>query len=105
MERVIVPEAASPGVVRRGGHAVRIEDVSRSFGGTRAVDRVTLEIPAGEFLSILGPSGCGKTTLLRMLAGLDFPDSGRILINGDDVTAPPPNRRNTNLVFQRGALF
>ena len=105
MERVIVPEAASPGVVRRGGHAVRIEDVSRSFGPTRAVDRVTLEIPAGEFLSILGPSGCGKTTLLRILAGLDFPDSGRILIDDHDVTDLPPNRRNTNLVFQRGALF
>jgi spermidine/putrescine ABC transporter ATP-binding subunit len=105
MKRVIVADAASPDVVRRGGHAVRIEAVSRSFGATRAVDSVTLEIPAGEFLSILGPSGCGKTTLLRMLAGLDYPDSGRILINDRDVTDLPPNRRNTNLVFQRGALF
>jgi spermidine/putrescine transport system ATP-binding protein len=105
VERVIVPEAASPTVVPRGGHEVRIENITRAFGEIRAVDDVSLEIPAGEFLSILGPSGCGKTTLLRMLAGLDFPDAGRILIDGRDVTDLPPNRRPTNLVFQRGALF
>ena len=102
---MIVPEAASSEVVPRGGHEVRIENVTRAFGQVVAVDDVTLTIPAGEFLSILGPSGCGKTTLLRMLAGLDFPDSGRILIDGRDVTDLPANRRPTNLVFQRGALF
>jgi spermidine/putrescine transport system ATP-binding protein len=105
VDRVLEPEAASADVIPRGGHEVRIEAVTRAFGDVVAVDAVTLTIPAGEFLSILGPSGCGKTTLLRMLAGLDFPDSGRILIDGRDVTDLPANRRPTNLVFQRGALF
>jgi spermidine/putrescine transport system ATP-binding protein len=89
----------------RRGHDVEIEGVSRSFGGVLAVDDVSINTPAGEFLSILGPSGCGKTTLLRIIAGLDYPDAGRVLIDGRDVTALPANKRPTNLVFQRGALF
>jgi spermidine/putrescine transport system ATP-binding protein len=96
------PHAA---VAPRGGHSVTIERISRAFGGMQAVDDVSLEIEAGEFLSILGPSGCGKTTLLRMIAGLEHPDDGRILIDERDVTDLPPNKRPTNLVFQRGALF
>jgi spermidine/putrescine transport system ATP-binding protein len=89
----------------RSGHSVEIDGVSRFFGAVPAVDNVSLNVPAGQFLSILGPSGCGKTTLLRIIAGLDFPDSGRILIDGNDVTGLPAHRRPTNLVFQRGALF
>jgi spermidine/putrescine transport system ATP-binding protein len=97
--------APTPDVAPRGGHSVTIERISRAFGGMQAVDDVSLEIEAGEFLSILGPSGCGKTTLLRMIAGLEHPDAGRILIDGRDVTDQPANKRPTNLVFQRGALF
>jgi len=89
----------------RGGHSVTISHVTRRFATETAVDDVSLEVPAGEFLSILGPSGCGKTTLLRIIAGLDFPDDGRILIDGRDVTHLPAHKRPTNLVFQRGALF
>jgi ABC-type Fe3+/spermidine/putrescine transport system ATPase subunit len=103
--RLLSPAAVEPELVPRGGHGVTIEGISRSFGSVLAVDDVSLDIAAGEFLSILGPSGCGKTTLLRIIAGLDDPDSGRILIDGDDVTDRPPHRRPTNLVFQRGALF
>jgi spermidine/putrescine transport system ATP-binding protein len=87
------------------GHRVSIEGVSRRFGDVHAVDDVWIDVPAGEFLSILGPSGCGKTTLLRMIAGLDYPNAGRILIDERDVTWLPANKRPTNLVFQRGALF
>ena len=79
--------------------------MTRSFGDVLAVNNVSLEIGAGEFVAILGPSGCGKTTLLRMIAGLEYPDSGRIVIAGRDVTDLPANRRRTNLVFQNGALF
>jgi spermidine/putrescine ABC transporter ATP-binding subunit len=88
-----------------GGHTVTISHVTRRFSTETAVDDVSLDIPAGEFVSILGPSGCGKTTLLRIIAGLDFPDEGRISIDGRDVTHLPAHRRPTNLVFQRGALF
>ena len=87
------------------GHSVTISHVTRRFATETAVDDVSIEIPAGEFVSILGPSGCGKTTLLRIVAGLDFPDDGRILIDDRDVTHLPAHKRPTNLVFQRGALF
>jgi spermidine/putrescine ABC transporter ATP-binding subunit len=90
---------------RAKGHSVTISHVTRRYGLEAAVDDVSLEVAAGEFLSILGPSGCGKTTLLRIVAGLDFPDEGRILIDERDVTHLPPHKRPTNLVFQRGALF
>src|SRR5216110_1788978 len=85
---------------------IRIEGVSKSFGGVvRAVDDVNLEIGHGEFFALLGPSGCGKTTLLRMIAGLETPDSGRILVDGVDVTALPPYARPVNMMFQSYALF
>jgi len=84
---------------------LEIEGVSKSFGPLKAVEGVSLEIRKGEFFSLLGPSGCGKTTLLRMLAGFETPDAGRIRIDGEDVTALPPNRRNVNTIFQSYALF
>jgi spermidine/putrescine transport system ATP-binding protein/putrescine transport system ATP-binding protein len=84
---------------------VNIANVSKRFGGTLAVDQVTLAIRQGEFFSLLGPSGCGKTTLLRMLGGFAFPDAGAIVLDGEDITAAPPNKRPTNMVFQSYAIF
>jgi spermidine/putrescine transport system ATP-binding protein len=81
------------------------EGISKSFGSVRAVDRVSFEVSRGEFFSLLGPSGCGKTTLLRMVAGLEDPDRGRILLDGVDITELPPNRRRVNTIFQSYALF
>ncbi len=82
-----------------------IDHVSKSFGSLRAVDDVSLSVSQGEAFSLLGPSGCGKTTLLRMLAGFERPDSGRILLGGQDLTALPPEQRPVNTVFQNYALF
>jgi len=84
---------------------LEIEDVTRRFGDFTAVDRVTLAIEAGEFFTLLGPSGCGKTTLLRMIAGFDLPDGGRILLNGQDLAGRPPEARPVRTVFQSYALF
>ncbi|ABD06164.1 spermidine/putrescine ABC transporter ATP-binding subunit [Rhodopseudomonas palustris HaA2] len=84
---------------------LRIEAVAKRFGGYTAVDRLSLEIAAGEFFALLGPSGCGKTTLLRMLAGFETPDSGRILLDGEDIAAVLPHRRPVNMMFQNYALF
>jgi spermidine/putrescine transport system ATP-binding protein len=85
--------------------AVSLQGVGKSYGGVAAVREVSLEVQPGEFLTLLGPSGCGKTTLLRLLAGFESPDSGRVLISGHDVTAQPPYRRPVNTVFQHYALF
>ena len=82
-----------------------IEGVTRRFGDFTAVDNVTLGVEAGEFFTLLGPSGCGKTTLLRMIAGFDLPDGGRILLNGDDLAGKPPEARPVRTVFQNYALF
>src|SRR3954465_6963647 len=84
---------------------LRIEGVGKKFGGVRAVDRLSLDIGAGEFFALLGPSGCGKTTLLRMLAGFETPDQGRILINGKDIAQVLPHQRPINMMFQNYALF
>lgn len=85
--------------------AVRLEGVTKRFGDQAAVDNVSLEIRDGEFFSLLGPSGCGKTTLLRMIAGFDTPDQGRVIIGGKDMTEVPPYLRPVNTVFQNYALF
>ena len=82
-----------------------LDGVSRRFDGNAAVDGVSLEIAAGEFFSLLGPSGCGKTTTLRMIAGFEEPDEGRVLLDGEDVTYVSPKKRNVNMVFQDYALF
>src|SRR5690606_33958585 len=84
---------------------IRLEGVSKSFGTAAAVAGVDLEIGAGEFFALLGPSGCGKTTLLRLIAGFEAPDFGRIVIDGTDVASVPPWRRPVNTVFQSYALF
>ena len=84
---------------------VRFEGVARRFGDTAAVDGVTLDIAQGEFFALLGPSGCGKTTLMRMLAGFEAPDEGRILLAGKDIGGLPPHRRPVHMMFQSYALF
>ncbi|MGA2056375.1 MAG: ATP-binding cassette domain-containing protein, partial [Bradyrhizobium sp.] len=84
---------------------LRIDAVVKRFGKFRAVDALSLDIHAGEFFALLGPSGCGKTTLLRMLAGFETPDEGRILLNGEDIAQIPPHQRSVNMMFQNYALF
>ncbi|MEO8487674.1 MAG: ABC transporter ATP-binding protein, partial [Betaproteobacteria bacterium] len=84
---------------------LEIQGVTRRFGDFTAVDDVGLAIEAGEFFTLLGPSGCGKTTLLRMIAGFDLPDAGRIVLDGEDLADRPPERRPVRTVFQSYALF
>ncbi len=86
--------------------AIKLDRVSKTFDGrVLAVDSVTLDIAAGEFFSLLGPSGCGKTTSLRMIAGFEHPDSGRVHVGGNDITDLPVHRRDMGMVFQSYALF
>ena len=84
---------------------ILVEGVTKRFGDVVAVNDVSLTIPGGEFFSMLGPSGCGKTTTLRMIAGFEAPDAGRIVLQGADVTHVPPPKRNVNMVFQAYGLF
>jgi putrescine transport system ATP-binding protein len=84
---------------------VRFDCVSKRFGHFLAVDRLSLDIAAGEFFALLGPSGCGKTTLLRLLAGFETPSEGNIYLDGEEITAVPPYRRPVNMMFQSYALF
>jgi putrescine transport system ATP-binding protein len=84
---------------------LEIDAVSKSFGAVAAVDHVSLSVGEGELFALLGPSGCGKTTLLRLIGGFELPDSGRIVIDGSDVTQMPPYRRPVNMMFQSYALF
>lgn len=84
---------------------VRFENIKKSFGNTPAVRDLSFEIRDGEFFSILGPSGCGKTTTLRMLAGFETPEAGRIFFDHEEITALPAEQRNTGMVFQNYALF
>jgi len=82
-----------------------LESVSKHFGPVRAVEDLSCEAPAGSFLVLLGPSGCGKSTALRLIAGLEEPTAGRVLIGGRDVTREPPSNRHVSMVFQSYALF
>ena len=84
---------------------LRLESIGKKFGSFVAVDDVSLEVPEGEFLTLLGPSGCGKTTTLRMIAGFESATSGRILLGGRDITRLAPQRRGIGMVFQNYALF
>ena len=94
-----------PGATPAPHAVVRLDNVVKSFGDTVALGGVSLEIRRGEYFSLLGPSGCGKTTLLRVIAGLETPDAGRVHIDGNDVTQTPAHRRPVNTVFQSYALF
>ncbi|MFO1121568.1 MAG: ABC transporter ATP-binding protein [Hyphomicrobiales bacterium] len=89
----------------RSDTIISLRDVRRDFGTVAAVDGVSFDIARGEFFSMLGPSGCGKTTLLRMLAGLDQPTAGTILLDGQPMAGVPANLRPTNMVFQSYAIF
>tara|TARA_B100000408_G_scaffold125497_1_gene107416 strand:+ start:980 stop:2089 length:1110 start_codon:yes stop_codon:yes gene_type:complete len=84
---------------------IMVDGITKTFGSVVAVDNINLEIKQGEFFSLLGASGCGKTTLLRLLAGFEKPDKGRIFIEGEDITYLIPNKRPTNMVFQNYAIF
>ncbi len=85
--------------------ALVVDGVRKVFNGSTVVEDVTLSVRAGEFFSLLGPSGCGKSTILRIVCGFESPDRGRVLLDGVDVSAFPPHKRNVNLVFQNYALF
>ncbi|MBI3648710.1 MAG: ABC transporter ATP-binding protein [Actinobacteria bacterium] len=87
------------------GGEVRLVDLVKRFGDVTAVDGVSLQMPPGEFFSMLGPSGCGKTTTLRLIAGFERPNEGQILLDGVDMAQTPPHKRNVNTVFQNYALF
>jgi putative spermidine/putrescine transport system ATP-binding protein len=82
-----------------------VSNVTKQFGDFKAVENVNLSVPHGTFVCLLGPSGCGKTTLLRMIAGLEEPSSGAIVIDGEDITGVPTHKRNFGMVFQSLALF
>lgn len=88
-----------------GAKPLELEDVSKRFGDTVALQPMSLEVPAGQLLSLLGPSGCGKTTTLRLIAGFEYPDTGHIRIAGKEMTALPPNKRGLGMVFQNYSLF
>jgi len=88
-----------------GAPLIRLENVSKRFGKVVAVDNLTLTIFEGEFFALLGPSGCGKSTLMRLLAGFELPDAGRIFLGDADLTGVPPHRRPLNMMFQSYALF
>lgn len=85
--------------------SIVFENVSKNYGSVTALNNVSFKVNKGDFFSLLGPSGCGKTTLLRIVAGFERPDSGRVLLDGVDITSLPPNKRPVNTVFQNYALF
>ncbi|MEM0199574.1 MAG: ABC transporter ATP-binding protein, partial [Desulfurococcaceae archaeon] len=84
---------------------LELVNVSKRYGRTVAVDRVNLGVEKGEFVVLLGPSGCGKTTTLRIIAGLVYPDEGKVIIDGRDVTYVEPGERDVSMVFQDYALY
>ena len=88
-----------------GDTILQLENIEKSFGGTPVLNGISLTVEQGEFITLLGSSGCGKTTTLRIIAGLETPDSGRVLLGGEDMTDTEPNRRDVNTVFQNYALF
>jgi putrescine transport system ATP-binding protein len=99
------PSAEGISAERNARPLLRIEGLNKRFGDVAAVDQLSLDIYQGEFFALLGPSGCGKTTLLRLIAGFERPDAGRILLDGVDLASVPPYRRPLNMMFQSYALF
>ncbi|MDA0221674.1 MAG: ABC transporter ATP-binding protein, partial [Proteobacteria bacterium] len=86
-------------------NGLELRDITKRFGAVTAVSDINLTIPQGRFVSFLGPSGCGKTTLLRLIAGLEVPSTGKILLDGEDLTPRPTHQRDIGMVFQSLALF
>ena len=84
---------------------IRLQGITKKYGNNLIIPKLDLTIYDGEFLTLLGPSGCGKTTLLRMIAGLDTPTTGKVFLDDEDVTNKPPYKRDVNMVFQHYALF
>ncbi len=84
---------------------IGLQGISKTFGTVKALDNVSLDVAEGELMTLLGPSGCGKTTLLRVVSGLEQPDTGKVLIGGEDITARPTRERPIGMVFQSYALF
>jgi multiple sugar transport system ATP-binding protein len=102
----LTPETSAPASgSARAGDTLRIDGLARYYGSVHAVDGLSIDIPAGSFLTLLGPSGCGKSTTLSMLAGLERPDAGRIFLGEEDITDLPPNGRGMAMVFQSYALY
>src|SRR6266513_2305030 len=101
----IAVAAAGVGTATRAGVEIRLENLRRRYGAVTALDGLTLTLAPGELVALLGPSGCGKTTALRLLAGLEEADGGRVVIGGHDVTGLPANKRDTGMVFQAYSLF
>jgi len=97
--------AAAVGTATRAGVEVRLENLQRRYAGVTALDGLSLTMAAGELVALLGPSGCGKTTALRLVAGLEQADSGRVVVGGEDVTGQPTNKRDVGMVFQAYSLF
>jgi ABC-type Fe3+/spermidine/putrescine transport system ATPase subunit len=93
------------GAPDRTGHRLDVEGLVKQYGSARAVDDVSLTVPAGRLLTLLGPSGCGKTTIMRSIAGFVRPDAGRVCIDGRDILGVPPERRSTAMLFQSYGLF
>lgn len=89
----------------KSNHIIELVDVCKEFDGVSVVENINFYVRKGEFVTFLGPSGCGKTTTLRMIAGFELPTSGKILLNGEDISTLPPNKRPVNTVFQKYALF
>jgi len=89
----------------RNEKGLSVINIDKNFGDVKALENVSLDVQEGEFFTLLGPSGCGKTTLLRIIAGLELPDTGRVLLGGQDITSLPATKRQVNTVFQSYALF
>ncbi len=104
-ERGLAKRGFAPWADRTAVPLLRIESLRKRFGAFAAVDQLSLDIYQGEFFALLGPSGCGKTTLLRLIAGFEQPEAGRILLDGVDLAQVPPYRRPVNMMFQSYALF
>ena len=84
---------------------IELQNINKTFGEYKAIDNLSLNIASGELIALLGPSGCGKTTLLRIIAGLELADSGKIILENKDTTNLPPREKNVGFVFQHYALF